>query len=158
MIRLDESGKFSVGKPIEESVADNKVELEYDDLEVTLFGPMDRDGDYEEFKDTIDFTYRVDKDRVEEFIGEKIFDKLEEYPELNAVKDDEDFDDKLNKYVEENFDNLFDKYFDEIIEEFREAATDAAENGYSYNDHMTREKEARADYYYDMWKDSQNDY
>lgn len=107
------------------------IELEYTDLPVTFdYGPMDWETGYgtKEFDRDVSYTYKVDKNSVEEVILDLIPE--DEYNEI-VKKDSTSFDpvdetDRAYEYIESNFDSLFKRFEDEILDYFEQDASEEA--------------------------------
>ncbi len=119
------------------------IELEYTDLPVTFdYGPMDWETGYgtKEFDRDVSYTYKIDKNSVEEVILDLIPE--DEYNEI-VKKDFTSFDpvDETNRayeYIEANFDSLFKRFEDEILDYFEQDASEEAArtidpDDYEYN-------------------------
>lgn len=122
------------------------IELEYDDLEVSVFRG-DRE-DYEEIEYTTDYTFKTSKYYVAQAIWEEFLTD-EDVKELSggSIKDMEVLNDASlwDKFFEEHFDTLFDKYYDNLLDFYRDAAREAYESDYTYSDYEIDRMEAAAD-------------
>lgn len=115
------------------------VDLEYDDIEITVFGNRRDVDDWDEADITIDWTYEVSKDDViETLYNEYIVDG-------DVPGGIETLDDKAtyDKFFEEHFDSLFEKYYDNLLDYYRGAATSEAEDNYSWENY---ESDSEPDY------------
>lgn len=132
------------------------VDLEYDSLTITICGNQRDADDWDEVEHTDSYTYTIDKDDVattiwEEFITEE--DVVDVPGGLEALDDDEAW----NKFLETHFDALFEKYYEKLLEYYEDAATEDFSENYGWDDYQSDEADARADYEYEMWRDSQFD-
>jgi hypothetical protein len=122
------------------------VELEYDDLEVSVF-KGDR-GDYEEIEYTTDYVFETSKYYVAQAIWEEFLTD-EDVKELSggSIKDVEVLNDNAlwDNFFEKHFDTLVDKYYDNLLDFYRDAAREAYESDYTYSDYEIDRMEAAAD-------------
>lgn len=107
------------------------VDLEYYDLPYeAYYGPMDWEtGVGKNYVNTTipSYVYTVDKQNIEEFFANFLYEKD---PEYTTIEDDEE----EYEYISQNFDNLMDKYYDDVLEEFKGDAIEDAYNNYSPED------------------------
>lgn len=128
-----------------------QVELDYDDLEITVTSPMDWDDNYQEETISTAFTYRVDQSEVEAFM----LDYLLSDQDCPLLKNENASDEEFDAFFEIHFEELFEKYYDAILDGFEYDARKACESGYGWNDYTADERDDYADFLYDQWRDSQ---
>lgn len=131
-----------------EATGKETVDLEYDDLTITITGPKRDVDDWDEVTHTDSFIYTVDKDEVatviwENFITEE--DVVDVAGGLDALEDDIAWE----KYLVTHFDTLFDKYYDALLEFFKEGAVTAFEDSYSWDDYQADRGFERTNSYFD---------
>lgn len=107
------------------------VELFYPDLHVEFdYGPTDWEtgAGTQLFEKEIEYTYRADRDLVENVIANSI--PIEQYvkittsaPDYDKGRDDADI---FYEYIRNNFNRLLNQYKDQVLEAFREDAEDEA--------------------------------
>lgn len=117
------------------------IELEYENIPVEVvtrrgnpsgyydygFGNWLPDEDETEER-LIDWTYKVDKQDVIEFLQDDVDVQLE-------LGIDELTDEEFDKKLLDNFDNLLDKYMGKVLEYFQEDATEDAQENYDNEDY-----------------------
>lgn len=134
---------------------DNEVELEYDDLEFEVYtgnssGYFDVGfGNWlpDDSSKTVNtaYTYKVAQSDVEEFL----YDFIEaDIPQEELSKHIDDYDEFLEAYMKEHFDELFEKHKSKILDHFEEDAIDDASENYEDDD----------GYDYDPYDDYEPDY
>lgn len=128
-----------------------QVELDYDDLEITVTSPMDWDGNYQEETISTAFTYRVDQSEVEAFM----LDYLLSDQDCPLLKNENASDEEFDAFFEIHFEELFEKYYDAILDGFEYDARKACESGYGWNDYTADERDDYADFLYNQRQDSQ---
>ena len=128
-----------------------QVELDYDDLEITVTSPMDWDGNYREETISTAFTYRVDRSEVETFM----LDHLLSDKDCPLLKNENASDAEFDAFFEAHFEELFEKYYDAILDWFEYDARKACESGYGWNDYTADERDDYVDFLYDRRQDSQ---
>jgi hypothetical protein len=106
--------------------ANEKVDFEYTDLEVTLQGAKRDVDDWDEKDVKVDYTYSVDKNTVatdiwENFITEE--DVVDVPGGLEVLEDDAAWE----KFLETHFDELVEKYYTQLLDFYRERAVTAYE-------------------------------
>lgn len=126
---------------VEELTMNNEtIELEYENIPVEVvtrrgnpsgyydygFGNWLPDDDETEER-LIDWTYKVDKQDVIEFLQDDEDVQLE-------LGIDELTDEEYDKKLLDNFDNLLDKYMDKVLEHFQEDAAEDAQENYEYEE------------------------
>lgn len=133
---------FNKSMGMGESMEDEKIILEYEDLPVEVnYGDIDDTTgigrEYEE--NEISFEFEVDKDRV--------IDKLWDFMQYDAAWGDvvEELNDSesIKRYIENNFDELFEYFEEDLKHHFREEAIEVAAGSYEVED------EDNGEYYYD---------
>ena len=78
------------------------------------------------------YTYTVDKNTVYDIIQFDIIAEMEQkYPDIDFTQE------QIDKYFEDNFDELFDKYGYKVYDEFRDAATELAELNYEPDEYWS---------------------
>ena len=132
------------------------VNLEYDELTVTLYGPQRDADDWDEVEHSDSYTYTVDKGEVattiwENFITEE--DAADVPGGLETLEDNDEWD----KFLETHFDILFDKYYNKLLDYYEDDAADEFRNSYSYSDHYADLRSTAEDDAYDAWRDEQWD-
>lgn len=110
------------------------VELDYSDLEVELQGKTHSatwnewsGGEpewSEDFETKVDYTFIPDEDEVED----ALYDILDNDKHFDVPEEG------LDKYIDDNFEDLVDEYEDKLKEYFKEDAISAAED--YYNEHQ----------------------
>ena len=132
-----------------------KVDLEYDNLEIEIVTRRGNPGGYyshsfgnwlpddDETADiNINYTYSVDRDDVEIYIIESCLTE-QDYPNI----DDADSDD-IETFVADNFDKLFDKYYDDILSHYEDDAREHAEENFDAYDYFGESLDAENSYEY----------
>lgn len=109
----------------------NDVELEYEDLTITVWTlvsparlyPVDfaHPDEYDDSEIDIDWTYDADEEEVFDFF----YDNSENFEELKDIPEDQ-----IEDYINEHFDDLVEKYYKDLLEEFKEKAREDAEENY----------------------------
>ena len=139
-------------KVMKEQIKPNKpeyVELEFYDLPITVQSAMDWDGNYREKEISEDYTMRLAKNEAITVIIEDFIDETD-IPNINDISDED-----IEKFVVDNFDSLFDKYYDKFLNKFEDAAIEACEEDYGWDDYEADEHDDYADFLYDQWRDDQ---
>lgn len=101
------------------------IVLNYEDLELELTGDlvshksMESPAEYEDFETTEDYEYEVDPDDVEEALYNILSEKYKD-------KSDEEID----KFIDENYENLAEQYEEELKKYFRDKAIEEATEYY----------------------------
>lgn len=101
------------------------IVLNYEDLELELTGDllyhesMEGPAEYDDFETTEDYEYEVDPDDVEEALYNILKEKYKD-------KSDEEID----KFIDENYENLTEQYEDDLKDYFRDKAIDKATEYY----------------------------
>ena len=133
-----------------------KVDLEYDDLTVTLYGNQRDADDWDEVEHSGSYTYTLDKNDVATTIWENWIteEDVADVPGgLEALEDN----DTWEQFLETHFDALFDKYYDKLLDYYEESAADEFRDNYSYDDHYDDLQSEADDAAYDAWRDEQWD-
>ena len=135
---------------LEESISSNEtVDLEYDELTITLTGNQRDADDWDEVEYTDRFTYSVDKDEIATVIWENFITE-EDAASVPGGLDTLEDEAAWNDFLENHFDELFEKYYNNLLEHYREYAIEAFEDSYSWSDYMSdlALNKAEADYEY----------
>jgi hypothetical protein len=109
----------------------DKVELEYDDLTITVYGPKRDVDDWDEWEHTGSYTYKIDKIDVATTLWD--FMTEEDAADVPGGLDTLEDNDEWEKFIKANFDTLFDKYYDEVLDYYRDRAADEYQDEYQYN-------------------------
>lgn len=120
----------------EAPVKKETIDLEYDDLTITIQSPKSDVDDWDEVEHTGAYVYSVDKFEVEKAIWEYFIteeDAADVPGGLDALEDDN----LWNEFLGTHFDSLFDKYYNGILDHFRDEATQEFEKTYSWSDYQT---------------------
>lgn len=136
---VDESKGESKSDTLLEGTSD-KIDLEYKNLEIEVCvregnpnGYYDSDfgnwlPDDDEFDNVkIDYTYKVDKDDVINYLEENCITDADR-PDWYDIDNEE-----ADKWTIEHFDELFSKYIDNILDYFEDEAREEAEEKYKYD-------------------------
>lgn len=136
---VDESQCSSESNTLLEDTSD-KINLDYKNLEIEVCvregnpnGYYDSDfgnwlPDDDEFDDIkIDYTYKVDKDDVLNYLEENCITDADR-PDWYDIDNEE-----ADKWTIEHFDELFNKYKDKVLDYFEDAAREEAEDKYKYD-------------------------
>ena len=117
------------------------VEFEYKDLTILVQGPKRDVDDWDEAEHTDDYTYKISKDDVATAIWENFLteEDVTDVPGGFATLED---DTAWKEFLSVHFDDLFEKYHDQLLTYFREAAIEAFETGYSWDDYVTEYNES----------------
>ena len=128
-------------EPVENEITD--LDLEYDDLEYTVWDDAGGDHDIE-----ISWVYTADSD----FVTEALIKYLDEtdIKNINMLTEDE-----KETFVSSHYKALCEKYYEKLLEYFREKAeSDAYQNNdYNYSDYKEDSEAAYGDYLYDFYND-----
>jgi hypothetical protein len=110
-----------------------KVELEYDYLTVTVYGPMRDADDWDEWEQSGSYTYEVSKDSIAEALWEFMTeeDAVDVPGGLETLEDN----DEWTKFLETHFDNLLDKYYDKLLDYYEDNAKEAARDDEDFVEH-----------------------
>ena len=133
-----------------------KVDLEYDDLTVTLYGNQRDVDDWDEVEYSGSYTYTLDKNDVATTIWENWIteeDVADAPGGLEALEDN----DAWERFLETHFDVLFDKYYDKLLDYYEDSAADELSDSYSYDDYYDDLQSEADDAAYDAWRDEQWD-
>ena len=131
-----------------------EVNLEYDELTVTLCGNQRDADDWDEVEHSDSYTYTVDKVDVATTIWENFITE-EDVKDIPGGLETLEDNDEWYKFLETHFDILFDKYYDKLLDYYEEAAADEFRDNYSYSDHYDDLRSAAEDDAYDAWRDEQ---
>lgn len=104
----------------------DEVELEYEDLEITIQSPKDKNGDWTEEKFSDSFTYKVDSDSVLEVLWDKLLTDKDVESVKGGFKTLED-DEAFKKFISENFETLITNHYDALLDYYKEDAVTALE-------------------------------
>ena len=113
---------FREGHLVETFKPTDYVELEYDDLEVTICGEKYSEDSWDEWERRGSYTYSVSKDDVANTIWENFItedDVIDVPGGLETLDDDSEW----KKFLETHFDTLFAKYKKQILRYYEEDAT-----------------------------------
>jgi hypothetical protein len=152
----DEKYDDAIDSLDEEFNGSEKVDLEYDDLTVTLYGNQRDADDWDEVEHSGSYTYTVDKNDVATTIWENWIteEDVADVPGgLEALEDNAAWE----QFLETHFDALFDKYYDKLLDYYEDSAADEFRDGYSYYDHYDDLRSEAEDDAYDAWRDEQLD-
>lgn len=103
---------------------DNYVEIDYENIPITVYGKKYDADDWDERYDTIDWTYKARHNDVAELIADLVSNE-------ELIQNDIDIlnDEQVYKYINDNFDSLLERFEKEIRNYFRnKAEEDAQEN------------------------------
>jgi hypothetical protein len=154
---LDEDSFFNGGKnstQLQES-AENLVEFEYDNLDITLCGNQTAVDEWDEIEYSDEYTYKVDRAEVEDDLWDFLTeDDVKDVPGgLEALEDDAAW----ANFLETHFDSLLVKYYDKFLDLYRERAAEEFAENYNYSDYMDDLEANHADSLYDAWRDEEFD-
>lgn len=113
-----------------EAACKEKVALDYFDIEVTGMGAKRDVDDWDEWTESRDFTYTVDKQDV----IETLFDYLQEedVADIGGLKAFEELSDEdAWLYMIDHFDELFEKYEQQLLKYYEDRAAEAAQDDYN---------------------------
>ena len=135
----------------ESTSADDFVELYYDNLTITLYGPQRDADDWDEKEYTDSYIYNVEKYRVEEELWDLLTDEdAKDVPGgLDTLAEDEE---AWKAFIEDNLDNLVDKYHDKLLVIFEEDAKEDFQDSYSWSDYQRDAEASWADFEYDSMR------
>jgi hypothetical protein len=105
----------------EEFDGNNKVDLEYMDLTVTVYGPKRDVDDWDEWDVTGDYTYKVDKTDIATTIWENWITEEDAADVEGGLETLED-NDEWEKFLEVYFDDLLEKYYDKLLDYYEDDA------------------------------------
>lgn len=104
----------------EEFDTSEKVDLEYTDLTFTVSGPMRDVDDWDDWEETCDYTYSVDKGDVAAVIWDYMTE--EDAKDVEGGLETLEDNDEWEKFMETHFDELFEKYNDKLLDYYEDAA------------------------------------
>lgn len=116
----------AMGEGLENSNIESLIDLEYENISVTVYGEQRDADDWDEWEVTTDWTYKVDKNDIEVLIIENYLSD-EDLPNWDDLSDEE-----VDKFVSEHFDSLFEKYQEQIKDHYYEDACEDAQERYEY--------------------------
>ena len=111
---------------VEDFYNNDEEYIEYDQIEITVYGDQytDEEGlpanDWKESKRDVWYAYRTTKGEVAEALSDIILD--EKSTDLDG--------EELDKYIEDNYEELYNKYIEELKDYFRERAEKEAQEYY----------------------------
>lgn len=112
------------------------VDLEYDNLTITLQGPKKDVDVWDEVDYSNSFVYTVDKDDIASTIWERFITEEDVTDVPGGLKTLEDetawFD-----FLDSHFDTLLNKYYKNILDYYEEDAIQAFSDSYTWNDYMS---------------------
>ena len=119
--------------------ANDTIDLQYKNLEITIYGDQRDADDWDEYEYTVEWTYSVDKNDVYQYLFENCLTD-EELPEEFLVdtfdpNDDDDWA-RFSKWLDDNFDTIYAKYEKDILEAWEEDAKNQAEEQYDPDDYV----------------------
>ena len=139
-------------KELKESAGNETVDLEYDDLTITICGPKRDVDDWDEVEHTGSYTLTLDKDEVATTIWENFITE-EDVTDVPGGLEALDDDDAWAKFLETHFDALFEKYYDALLKHYEDDATEAYEENYGWYEYQSDLEDERADYEYEASRD-----
>lgn len=137
---------------LKESAGNETVDLEYDDLTITICGPKRDVDDWDEVEHTGSYTLTLDKDEVATTIWENFITE-EDVTDVPGGLEALDDDDTWAKFLETHFDTLFEKYYDALLKHYEDEATEAYEENYGWYEYQSDLEDERADYEYEASRD-----
>lgn len=137
---------------LKESAGNETVDLEYDDLTITICGPKRDVDDWDEVEHTGSYTLTLDKDEVATTIWENFITE-EDVTDVPGGLEALDDDDAWAKFLETHFDALFEKYYDALLKHYEDDATEAYEENYGWYEYQSDLEDERADYEYEASRD-----
>ena len=137
---------------LKESAGNETVDLEYDDLTITICGPKRDVDDWDEVEHTGSYTLTLDKDEVATTIWENFITE-EDVTDVPGGLEALDDDDAWAKFLETHFDALFEKYYDALLKHYEDEATEAYEENYGWYEYQSDLEDERADYEYEASRD-----
>lgn len=130
----------------------DRVNLEYDNLTITLQSDKYDADDWDEVEYSDSYTFSVDKEDVATAIWENFIteaDVVDVPGGLEALEDETTWE----KFLETHFDILFEKYYNKLLYYFEEAAVEAFEDEYSWDDYVADRVAERSDRDFDRWRE-----
>ncbi len=109
-----------------ETKGSEMIDLEYENITVTVYGDKRDADDWDEWEVLTDWTYKVSRDDIEVYIIESLLNETD-IPNIADISDEE-----VDKFVTENFDSLFAKYEDKIKDYYHDDAVEDAQERYEY--------------------------
>ena len=116
---------MNINESIEKNTSE-MIDLEYEDISVTVYGEQRDADDWDEWEVTTDWTYKVDKNDIEVLIIEDYLSD-EDLPGWDDMSDED-----VDKFVSEHFDELFTKYEEQIKDHYYDEACEDVQNRYEY--------------------------
>lgn len=118
---------------VESTENDNKIELEYTDLPITIQGPMRDVDDWDEVEDLADYTLLVDRnDIIETLVEECMTD--EDVAEIGGF---DNLDEVGDSFFDKHLDELIEKYKDDLLDAYEDEAIKKAEESASWEDYKS---------------------
>lgn len=133
---LDESAVTKTDESISESYNPiETVDLDYEKLTIEISGPKRDVDDWDEVEYSDSYTYCVKKGDVatalwEDFLTDE--DVASVQGGFDALEDDKAWVEFLNIH----FDELFEKYYNQLLEYFKDDATEAFENEFTWDEYV----------------------
>jgi hypothetical protein len=121
------------------------VELEYDELTITVTGNQRDVDDWDEAEFTDSYTYRVEREDVINVLLERFLmeEDVEDLPGgLEALEDEE----TCAEFFDLHFDMLFEKYYKNLLDYFEDDAIEEFSNNTSWSDYEETSREHSWDY------------
>ena len=115
-----------MGEGLEKSEINPMIELEYENISVTVYGEQRDIDDWDEWEVQTDWSYKVDRDEIEVLIFENYISD-EDLPGWDDMPEEE-----VEKFIKDNFDSLFEKYEKQIKEHYYDDAVEDAQERYEY--------------------------
>lgn len=112
------------------------VDLEYDNLTITLQGPKKDVDVWDEVDYSNSFVYTVDKDDIASTIWERFITEEDVTDVPGGLKTLED-ETAWSNFLASHFDILFNKYYKNILDYYEEDAIQAFSDSYTWNDYMS---------------------
>ncbi len=116
----------AMGEGLEKPEINPMIELEYEDITVTVYGEQRDADDWDEWEVQTDWSYKVDRDDIEVLIFENYLSD-EDLPGWDDMHEEQ-----VEKFIKDNFDSLFEKYEEQIKEHYYDDAVEDAQNRYEY--------------------------
>jgi hypothetical protein len=129
-----------------------KVDLEYDEITITIYKNSRYDDDWGERDYTGSYTYSVSKYDIANAIWEEYLTEEDVADVPGGLETLED-NDAWYSFLETHFDALFDKYYDSLLEYFRDAAADEFQDNFDYDNY---DDGYDPDAEYERWRDEQD--
>ncbi len=143
----DHGGDLVISEPaLEEAFnAKEKVEFNYDGLEVTLQGPKRDVDDWDEAEESVSHSIYKTKEDVATDIWENFIEEADVTDVdggLEALEDDTAW----NDFLANHFDELLDKYYDKLLAYYKDDATKEYEETHSLNESWNQDELVELEY------------